>query len=128
MLTIIWKHDSGILCHSLVFLKLQGPGSSPVSHSGRDSLLAGMLLKVDDHLPTVHLPCWKCYGHKPFDREDVRWSCGDWVFHEGSPVYCFALSQTIVPASQGSDLECPLHGKIRIMHTAPDLVQCIVCT
>lgn len=84
-----------------------------------------MLKKQEDHQPPpVYLPCWKCYGHKLCDQTpptDVRLD-GNWVFHDTNPVYCFTLKESIVPAAQGQDLECPIHGKIQIMHMAPDLV------
>ena len=84
-----------------------------------------MLKKQEDHQPPpVYLPCWKCYGHKLCDQPpptDARLD-GNWVFHETNPVYCFTLKESIVPAAQGQDLECPIHGKIQIMHMAPDLV------
>ena len=47
---------------------------------------------------------------------------GNWVFYDAKPVYCFRLNEGIVPAAMDEDLECPLHGKIKIVHTAPDLV------
>ena len=82
-----------------------------------------MLKSEESHLPPlVYLPCWKCYGHKPFPEEDTKWDDGSWIFHDGKPVHCFTLNQSIVPAVLGDGLKCPLHGKIRIEHTAPDLV------
>jgi serine/threonine protein kinase len=84
-----------------------------------------MLRSEENHLPPpVYLPCWKCYGHKPFPEEDAKWDDGSWIFHDGKPVHCFTLNQSIVPAALGDDLKCPLHGKIKIVHTAPDLVFC----
>ena len=82
-----------------------------------------MLKSEQDHLsPPTYLPCWKCYGHKPFPERELKWE-GDWVFHEERPVYCFTLNQTLVPAAQEEDVECPLHGRISIEHIAPDLVR-----
>ena len=90
----------------------------------------GMLLKENDLQSSspAHLPCWKCYGQMACTREiptDVKLE-NTWVYHNARPVYCFGLTESIVPAALGHDLECPLHGKIEIVHTAPDLVRCIV--
>ena len=88
-----------------------------------------MLRKQEDHQPPpIYLPCWKCYGHKLCDQTlptDIKLE-GSWVYHDAKPVYCFILNESIIPAALGQDLECPLHGKIHIVHTAPDLVCWIV--
>ena len=50
---------------------------------------------------------------------------GNWAYYDTKPVHCFRLNEGIVPAALDEDLECPIHGKIKIVHTAPDLV-CLV--
>ena len=84
----------------------------------------GMLLQRHHQVPT-HLPCWKCFGEMGCSNQTCLSDTpldGDWVYSNGNPVYCFSLTNSIVPAALGEDLECPLHGKIQILHTAPDLV------
>ena len=44
------------------------------------------------------------------------------MYHDGCPVHCFKLRDSIVPAARDKMFECPLHGKIEIVHLVPDLV------
>ncbi len=47
---------------------------------------------------------------------------GMFVSKNQMPVSIFHLEDHVVTAAHGKDLNCCLHGEIKIIHTAPDLV------
>ncbi len=75
------------------------------------------------HTPLTYAPCWKGFaeigtakGGNPVVLP------GLYIAKNQNPVHCFILEDNIVSAAQGKDLECPLHGNIKVFQTAPDLV------
>ena len=47
---------------------------------------------------------------------------GKYVSQEKNPVSVFVLNEHIVSAALGKPLECCIHGNLKVMHMAPDLV------
>ena len=47
---------------------------------------------------------------------------GNFICKEMNPVSTFVVEDHIVTAALGKSLECCIHGNIKIMHMAPDLV------
>ena len=79
----------------------------------------------------IYVPCWKCYGQMEPDVEEgqhtgVPKSERQYFPVSGYgvnfPVYAFNHEKCIVIAAQQQDLQCPVHGPIKVIHTAPDLV------
>lgn len=48
---------------------------------------------------------------------------GSFVCKDMNPVSCFVLQDHVVTAALEKPLKCSLHGDIKIMHMAPDLVR-----
>ncbi len=47
---------------------------------------------------------------------------GDFISKDSNPITTFILDQHIITAALDRPLECCIHGNIKIMHMAPDLV------
>ncbi len=47
---------------------------------------------------------------------------GKFVCKNKNPITSFPLDSNVVNAALGKSLECCIHGNIKIMHMAPDLV------
>ena len=104
-----------------------------------------LLMKISQHIlslakvfrslletKSIYIPCWKCYGNME-PSADVGESAAKNnhffpVVRSGRniPVYAFHHEKCIILAAQGHDLQCPNHGPIKVVHTAPDLVGCYV--
>ena len=81
---------------------------------------------------SVYIPCWKCYGNmEPGEHTGEETSPKKEKEHHfpvmrngrNIPVYAFHHAKCIILAAQGNDLHCPMHGAIKVVHTAPDLVR-----
>jgi len=48
---------------------------------------------------------------------------GKFVCKDGNPVSVFVLEDHIVTAALNKPLECCIHGNLKILHMAPDLVR-----
>ena len=71
----------------------------------------------------TYMPCWKCFAEIGAERlQDSAKLPGLYIVKDHNPVHCFVFDDTIVPAALQRDLECPIHGKIKVNHIAPDLV------
>ncbi len=85
---------------------------------------SGMLLSHQGHHAVTYMPCWKCFGEvgspQP-NHEDLTNSL--FVWKNNTPVTCFGVEDSIVKAIKGEDFECTLHGRIKVVHLAPDLVR-----
>ena len=97
-------------------------------------------------LPNVgYIPCWKCYGEikpmSPLKRNFVLSKLGEapskvsseqviFLHRDSKPVFAMLFNDCIVPAVKGKDLFCPVHGPLKTLHVAPDLVSllCVYLT
>ena len=52
---------------------------------------------------------------------------GNFVCKNANPITSFLLDDHVVTAATGKSLECCIHGNIKIMHAAPDLVSVCMC-
>lgn len=79
----------------------------------------------------VYIPCWKCYGQMPCNKDKT--ACDESCQRQSRyfpvsrrdinfPVYAFNHEKCIVIAALSKDLHCPMHGPIKVIQTAPDLV------
>ena len=80
---------------------------------------------------SIYIPCWKCYGDmEPGDKtvDSVGKKREQSLFFpvtrngKNIPVYAFHHERCIILAAQEHNLQCPIHGPIKVVHTAPDLV------
>ena len=90
----------------------------------------------------IYIPCWKCYGRMPMkeresgkkkESEEEREASVHRAQHdryfpmtrmgEKFPVFSFIHERCIIPAGLEEDLHCSVHGPIKVIHTAPDLVR-----
>lgn len=80
----------------------------------------------------IYIPCWKCYGQMEPPKQD-KGMCGEFCKKESRyfpvsrrdvnfPVYAFNHEKCIITAAQHKDLRCPVHGPVKVLQTAPDLV------
>lgn len=103
-----------------------------------------LLMKISQHIlsltkvfrnllgtKSIYIPCWKCYGDmevgtglEESTERRKKQSLYFPVTRNGKniPVYAFNHERCIILAAQGHDLQCPIHGPIKVVHTAPDLV------
>ena len=67
-----------------------------------------------------YVPCWKCYG----GLEGIGSPLKDTslIDVEGSPCVCLPFASCIIPSSHDTDLQCPVHGVLKVVQTIPDLV------
>ena len=123
-----------------------------LSSTGREALLlrdpisvpgfaTQLLVKVSQHLLAlghdwfrgmlesefIYIPCWKCYGQMPAKAGEIKVESSARFFpveRRGNKfsVFSFVHERCIVPAALQDDLDCPFHGPIKVVHTAPDLV------
>ena len=120
---------------------------NPISLPG---IATRILVKISQHLLSlahgwfhgvlssklIYIPCWKCYGRMPMKErepvkereEDVHGVQHDRYFPmtrmgEKFPVFSFIHEKCIIPAGLEEDLHCSVHGPIKVIHTAPDLVR-----
>ena len=79
----------------------------------------------------IYIPCWKCYGQMVpnVDKEECKAVCKRQSRYfpvsrrdETFPVFAFNHEKCIIIAARDQDLRCPIHGPIKVVHTAPDLV------
>ena len=84
----------------------------------------GMFLTPSSHHQfTTYMPCWKCFAQIETDAEQQPpKSSGGYISKDGKPIYSFIFEESVVPAVQQKDMECPLHGLIKVVEIAPDLV------
>ena len=86
----------------------------------------GMLVASSNHHTelSTYMPCWKCFAEIGLVRggNPVHLP-GIYIARNQNPIHCFIFEESIVPAAQDKDLECPIHGKIKVVHLAPDLVR-----
>ena len=47
---------------------------------------------------------------------------GSFICKNNNPVSVYVLERQIATAALGKQLECSIHGKLKVMHMAPDLV------
>ena len=92
----------------------------------------GMLVSHHPYPQTfpTYMPCWKCFAEIGLARlaNQSRFP-GHYVCKNLNPVYCFDVDENIVLALREGDLECAIHGRIKVQRIAPDLVsRCIVCS
>ncbi len=89
---------------------------------------SGMLLSHLGRHAVTYMPCWKCFAEVSSPRqpnqEDLINSL--FVWKKNTPVTCFGVEDSIVKAIKGEDFECILHGKIKVVHLAPDLVRYVL--
>lgn len=83
----------------------------------------------------IYIPCWKCYSQmKPSEQQ----KCGEVCKRQSRyfpvrrrdemfGVFAFNHEKCIIIAALNKDLECPIHGPIKVVHTAPDLVSWSHC-
>ena len=80
----------------------------------------------------IYIPCWKCYGQREQGNVDEG-ACREVCRKESRyfpvsrrgvnfPVYAFNHEKCIITAAQHKDLQCPVHGPVKVLQTAPDLV------
>ena len=100
-----------------------------------------LLMKISQHMAkvfgsllgseTIYIPCWKCYGDmepgadlgNTMEKKETQ----NFYFPltrngKNIPVYAFNHERCIILAAEGHHLQCPIHGPIKVVHTAPDLV------
>ena len=84
----------------------------------------GMFLTPSNyHQFTTYMPCWKCFAQIEANAEQQPpKSSGGYISKDGKPIYSFIFEESVVPAIQQKDMECPLHGLIKVVEIAPDLV------
>lgn len=110
---------------------------NPISLPG---IATQLLVKISQHLLSlaqgwfngvlknalIYIPCWKCYGRMPTKLHIQKDTSARYFPVERSnekfPVFSFNHEQCIIPAALEQDLQCPTHGRIKVVHTAPDLV------
>ena len=94
---------------------------------------SGMLLVPQGKSVATYMPCWKCFAEIGSARMTSVTSStfvdlkGDFICKNDKPVKCFNLEESIVQAAQQQDFVCPIHGKIKVIHMAPDLVRTRLC-
>lgn len=106
-----------------------------------------LLMKISSHIlslsklyrgllqtQSVYIPCWKCYGNLESGKTPTTKNSDGGnkksdnhyfpVKRNGKniPVYAFHHERCIILAAQRDDPICPMHGPIKVIHTAPDLV------
>lgn len=83
----------------------------------------GMLISHATKFNT-YMPCWKCFAEIGTEQlfQNSGKQPGLYVMKNKNPVHCFHFEDSIVPVARQHDLECPIHGRIKVMHEAPDLV------
>ena len=75
------------------------------------------------HAFVTYMPCWKCFAQiETKAKQQPPKLSGGYVSKNGKPIYSFILEESVEPAVQKKDLECPLHGSIEVVEIAPDLV------
>ena len=107
-----------------------------------------LLMKISQHIlslskvfrsllnsKSIYIPCWKCYGDMESEanlgetlEKRKRQSLYFPLTRNGKniPVYAFHHERCIILAAEGCGLQCPIHGSIKVVHTAPDLVYFII--
>ena len=84
----------------------------------------GMFLSAP--LNQTFMPCWKCCAEIGSANIDSAATMGSFIARDMNPIHTFIFEDSIVPAALQGDLECPLHGKLRVIHVAPDLVSPVI--
>ena len=88
---------------------------------------SGMLLVPQGKSVATYMPCWKCFAEiGSAGMTGIISSSfveGDFICKNNNPVKCFNLEESIVQAAQQQDFACPIHGRIKVVHMAPDLVR-----
>lgn len=70
-----------------------------------------------------YIPCWKCYGGVAgtgtIGGTDLL------IDVDGAPCCCLTFSSCIIPYCHDNDVQCPVHGDLKVVQSAPDLVSLI---
>ena len=97
--------------------------SQHVKALGSDWFPGMFLTPSSQHGFTTYMPCWKCYaqleGSTNLQPPKLP---GGFITQDGKPMYCFIFEKCIVPAVQQKDMQCPVHGFMKVVQIAPDLV------
>jgi len=84
---------------------------------------SGMLLTSPGKTAVSYVPCWKCFAELGMDRSPVDdFTDAEFIWHNGTPVMCFGVEDSIVHCIKGNDFYCVFHQMIKAIHLAPDLV------
>lgn len=90
---------------------------------------SGMLLTHQNQNTVTYMPCWKCFAEidagKIKYEEYLPGSCFIWR-NKKTPVTCFGVEDSVIGAIKGEDFGCAIHGSIKAVHLAPDLVRDLV--
>lgn len=75
-----------------------------------------------------YIPCWKCYGGVTALPElgvvtSEVIGKASLMDLGGAPCVCLPFSSCVIPSCHEKDLKCPVHGNLKIVHSAPDLVR-----
>ena len=90
---------------------------------GRDWFPGIFLTLPDHHRFTTYMPCWKCFAQIETDaKQQPPKSLGGYISRCGKPIYSFIFEESIVTVLQQKDMECPIHGLMKVVEIAPDLV------
>ena len=128
-------------------LQLAGHSTTMLEHTfSLPGIATQLLVKISQHMLSlardwfrgmlenefIYIPCWKCYGQMaakgdvleadtsartskrffPVNRRDEKF-----------PAFTFNHENCIIPAALGQGLHCPVHGPVKVVHIAPDLVR-----